>query len=273
MLIIASPAGDQANAGDMALPLKKAASTATITPHRAMYEMTLGSVKNGGNITGVSGRMAFEWADACDGWAVQQHLDLHFIYSQGDETDVSSSEVTWESKDGKRYNFNIRRTSGGKETEQFRGKAVMTDKGGKVTYSVPEGKTAALPAGTIFPSTHTLSMLTKGEAGDHLFTRHVFDGADEIGSDDVSAFIHAQNAEWQTVEATPGPTNNPLLAHPYWPIRMAFFKPSSETGEPDYEMNIDLLPNGVVKTMRIDYGDFSVTGNLISVTPLPDSGC
>ena len=51
---------------------------------------------------------------------------LHFTYADGDESDVTSTEVTWELKDGKRYNFNIRRITDGKETESYRGKATLT---------------------------------------------------------------------------------------------------------------------------------------------------
>ncbi len=67
--------------------------------------------------------------------------------------------------------------------------------------------------------------------------------------------------------------NNPLLSPPSWPVRMAFFKIDTETGEPDYEMNLNLLANGVARTMQIDYGDFSVTGTLSDIEPIPAPGC
>ena len=264
-----SSTGDQAGAVSDGTSKNQVA----LVPHRAIYNMSIGSVKNGGNIMGVSGQMLFEWADVCDGWAVQQHLHLHFTYAEGDESDVSSTQVTWESKDGKKYNFNIRRVNDGKETDVYRGKAVMNDKGGKVTYTVPAGKMDILPAGTVFPSTHTLQLLQKANAGENLFTRRVFDGSDDVGSDDVSAFIHPQNAERQTTGMTEKIMDSPLLAQPYWPVRMAFFKLDTETGEPDYEMNINLLNNGIARTMKIDYGDFSVTGTLTDIQALPSSGC
>ncbi len=245
----------------------------SIAPHRAIYDMSLTSVKNGSNISGVSGRMLFEWADVCDGWAVQQHLKLHFNYAEGDESDVTSTEVTWESKDGKRYNFNIRRVSDGKETERYVGKAVLDKDGGTATYSVPAGKVVKLPADTLFPSAHTSLIIQKAATGDKLFSRPVFDGSDENGLDDVSVFINAPVAHWQETEANPKLKTNTLLSQTAWPVRMAFFKPETETGEPDYEMNLSLLANGVARTMQIDYGDFSVTGVLSDVETLPSPGC
>lgn len=244
-----------------------------ITPHRAIYDMSLTSVKNGSNISTVSGRMLFEWADVCDGWAVQQHLRLHFNYAEGDESDVTSTELTWESKDGTAYNFNVRRLTNGKETEVYRGKASLSAKGGTVTYSEPVGKTTKLPPGTLFPSAHTMLILQKANAGDKFFSRRVFDGSDEVGSDDVSAFIYPQDIKWQSADMGSKLRNNPLLSQPSWPVRMAFFKLDSETGEPDYEMNLNLLNNGIARTMQIDYGDFTVSGKLINIEAMPHSGC
>ena len=271
LLFLALPASAAVNAASAA----QAPSMAKIpfAPHRAIYDMSLASVKNGSNITGVSGRMLFEWADVCDGWAVQQHLRLHFNYAEGDDSDVTSTEVTWEAKDGKRYNFNIRRVSDGKETEHFVGKAETKADGGLATYSVPEGKTEKLIPGTLFPSAHTALILQKAETGDKLFTRRVFDGSDTDGASDVSVFINAPNAHWQEAELDPKLKSNPLLNQTSWPIRLAFFKPDTETGEPDYEMNLNLLSNGIARTMQIDYGDFSVIGVLSDIEALPAPGC
>jgi len=261
----AAPASSEAKAGT---PGK-----AKIAPHRAIYKMALASVKNGSNITGVNGKMLFEWSDVCDGWAVQQHLQLHFSYAEGDESNVTSTVVSWESKDGKRYNFNVRRVSDGKETDIFRGKAVMEKDGGLVTYSAPKDKTMKLTTDTIFPSAHTSVIIEKAEAGEKLFTRRVFDGSDEAGSNDISAFIGPEQAHVETTEMNPKLKNNPLLVQPLWPVRMAFYKLDTETGEPDYEMNLNLLANGVARDMMLDYGDFAVSGVLTNIEPLPPSDC
>ena len=257
---------------------KPAATTkmeeATIAPHRAIYDMTLSSVKNGSNIADVSGKMIFEWADACDGWAIQQHLRLHFNYAEGDVSDVNSNEVTWESKDGKRYNFNIRRVQDGKETEDYRGKATLS--GGdndKAVYSSPEGKVVAFNRETIFPSAHTKMIIEKASNGEHFFTRRVFDGTDEGGSNDVSVFISPPRTQHVEATADEKLDSNPLLAATAWPVHLAFFKIDDDTGEPDYEMDLLLLSNGVARSMKIDYGDFSVTGTLKAIEPLPAPHC
>jgi hypothetical protein len=247
--------------------------TVEITPHRAIYDLALSSVKNGSNISGVDGKMIFEWADACDGWAIQQNLQMHLNYAQGDTSNVASKEVTWESKDGKKYNFNIRRVNDGKETENFRGKAELAGTGSKAIYSHPEGKTVELTTETLFPSAHTQMIISRAEAGEHFFTRRVFDGTEESGSDDVSVFIGPVETTQPTAVAGDKLTTDPLLAATAWPVHMAFFKLNGDSGEPDYEMDLMLLSNGVARSMRIDYGDFSVTGTLKAIEPLSAPHC
>jgi hypothetical protein len=257
-------------------PSVETQSTAVhIAPHRAIYKMSLGGIKNGANISDVSGRMLFEWQDVCDGWAIQQHMQLHFTYANGDsDQDILSTELTWESKDGKQYNFNIRRVTNGKETENYKGKGLLNDDGsGTVTYSNPANKIEKLPVGTLFPSAHTTLIIQKAKLGEKLFTRRVFDGSDEDGSSDISAFISPQQAVSQDASLDSKLKADPLLADAAWPVHMAFFDIGSETGEPDYEMDLNLLPNGVARHMKIDYGDFSVVGSLQEIEPLPAQNC
>ena len=240
--------------------------------------MTLASVKNGSNITDVSGRMLFEWRDVCDGWAIQQHMQLHFTYTEGEDQDITSTELTWEAKDGKSYNFNVRRITDGNETENYRGKATQKADGSvSVTYSTPAGKTAELPAGTLFPSAHTTLILQKAAqmqtGGEKLFTRRVFDGSDKDGSSDISAFVMPQRSIDEATGIDSKLKKSPLLAPAAWPVHMAFFNIDAAGGEPDYEMDLTLLPNGIARHMKIDYGDFSVIGNLSDVESLPAQNC
>lgn len=254
----------------------QATHTLGVVPHRAIYDLSLASAKNGSNVKGVSGKMRFEWNDMCDGWTVQQHMQLHFNLGESGDSTVTSSEITWESKNGDQYNFNIRRVTDGRETEVYRGKATLGPEGGSVVYSVPEGKTEKLPAGSLFPSSHTLLLLQKAQSGEKFFVRHVFDGSDEEGANDVSAFISPQIETTVETDLSGALKDNALLRATEWPIRLAYFKQTGETGETgesDFEMNLHILGNGVAKSVRIDYEDFSVKGTLSALEPLPRHGC
>ncbi|MFA5040199.1 MAG: cell envelope integrity EipB family protein [Bdellovibrionales bacterium] len=246
----------------------------SIAPHRAIYKMSLDSAKNGSNVSDISGRMLFEWRDVCDGWALQQRMQLHFSYVDEDDQEIVSNELTWESKDGKRYSFNVRRSTNGQETDNYHGKAVQNADGTlTVSYDSPEGKKVKFPTGTIFPTAHTKLILQAAAKGEKFFSRRVFDGFDEDGASDISAFIIPQRPlAKETLLKTKG-KKSPILLDKAWPVHLAFFSDATETGEPDYEMDMNLLANGVSHDMKIDYGDFSVTGKLEDIQALKPQVC
>ncbi|MFD1627743.1 cell envelope integrity EipB family protein [Azospirillum griseum] len=242
---------------------------AGIQPHRAIYAMSLLSARNSSKVSDVRGRMMFEWADACDGWTTEQRFQLRFVYSEGDEMAMNTNYTTWEAKDGSRYRFNVRKVINGEVDDDVRGEANLPANGGSGTahFTKPEPQEIDLPAGAMFPTAHTLAILDHARRGERFFSRVIFDGADAEGATEVS-----------TVIGQPGPAKGAakdtlLRDATTWPVRMAFFPSHSESAQPDYEMSLRLLQNGIAESMQIDYGDFTVNAILEKIEALPRSGC
>jgi hypothetical protein len=239
-----------------------------IVPHRALYALSLGSAKNRSGVVGVDGKLAFEWADSCDGWTVEQRYDLRVRYTHGPEIEILTSYVSWESKDGLNYRFNVRRVSNGNKEEEYRGSATLEAKGaaGGVRYTVPEGRHDRMPAGTVFPTEHTELLLERAAAGERLFSRPVFDGATDDGTMLVNAFI-----------AGPLPlrpdAGQPLANAPGWRVRLAFFPLTKESALPEYEVGLALQTNGIARSVELVYDDFVIKGMLDEVERLPAPGC
>jgi len=252
-------------------PDARAAGAPDIVPHRALYEMKLAGTRSSSQVAAVTGRMAFEWADACDGWAIQQRFHLNFQYAEGNQVEMVTNYVTWESKDGTAYRFNVRRTVNGEVEEETRGEAsLFADRqGGVVRYVRPEPTEGDLPPETMFPTAHTLELLRLAVADERFLARIVFDGSDADGPNEVSAAIGTAGP----VRATPGGSGRDLLKAKAYPIRMAFFPLQGTGAEPTYEMSLSLLANGVAESMLIDYGDFRVSGTLRELESLPMPHC
>lgn len=253
--------------------LSEAASK--IVPHKALYKVSLAKARHDSALHDVSGTMLFDMADACDGWTVHQHMQMQFSYEGAERDDVTSAIVTWESKDGKSFVFNIKRTVGGQLNEAYKGRASMASNGGVARYTYPRDKEPlTLPSGVMFPISHTTEILEKAKTGEKLFTKRVFDGSDEEGSAEVSAFIRGTINEIPEVAVPEEVRKNPLvMGQPAWPVRLAFYSPKAPTSEPDYEMDMVLQENGVARSMVIDYGEFSVSGTLIKIEPVESAGC
>lgn len=242
-------------------------SAAAVAPHSASYSLRLASVRSGATIGDVRGEMNFAWGDACDGWTVTQGYQMELFYAQGGELTLESAYATWESKDGEEFSFTLTSGANGFTDKDIRGNAQIDAAGGTAWYRRPEPSQAALPAGTMFPSWHTLRLIDEAQAGRSFFAAQLFDGT-EI--DDPLAEVTAVIGRPQ---AAPEAPLSDLLARPGWPVRMAFFKAGGDGSEPDYEIALTLLDNGIVSRMDIDYGDFVVRATLDRIEPLPASGC
>jgi len=261
--------------------LATAARAADIDPHRALYSLTLGSSKMASGVLGASGAMYYEWGETCDGWTVEQRFRLRITYAESGSSELSSTLVTWESKDGLRYRFNERRLHNGEPDEELHGEAHLdgAGKGGEAEFTKPEAKTLTLAPGVIFPTAHTLVLIDHALGGDQFLARKVFDGSAVENASQITAVIgpkldpgapvNAEDEEKPSDEAA----KSPLLNHPSWRVRLAFFPPDSTAETPDYELGMRLLSNGVSQDMELDYGDYVIKARLDEIEPLSKPSC
>jgi hypothetical protein len=251
------------------------AAGVNIAPHQAIYSLSLESAKSSSGVVAASGAMFYKWGEACDGWTVEQRFRLRIDYAEEDGVDISSSLVTWESLDGLKYRFNERRMRNGQLDEELRGEAHLDGpgQGGVAEFTKPEAATITLAPGVLFPTAHTLFLIGRAQANEQFVARDVFDGSEVENAGEVSAVIGP--ALKPTGGKAPKPFNSPLLQRPSWPIRLAFFPADAKADqtEPDYELSMRLLDNGVSQDMKLDYGDYIIRAKLDEIEALPKPGC
>jgi hypothetical protein len=253
-----------------------AAFAVEIAPHRALYSLTLGSAKSSSGVVGASGAMVYEWGETCDGWTVQQRFRLRLQYAEQDGVEVSSNLVTWESKDGLRYRFNERRLRNGEPDEEIKGEAKLdgTGKGGTAEFSRPEATTLTLAPGVLFPTAHTILLIDRAQAGEQFISKQVFDGATVENASQITAVIGAPLKRGAGAAAGADKTaDNALLKRPSWRVRLAFFPADDKSGQPDYELGMKLLDNGVSQDMSLDYSDYVIRAKLDEIEALPRPTC
>jgi hypothetical protein len=239
--------------------------------HRATYEMRLTGSQNGAEVVDVRGTMTYEWLDACDGWTTTQKSQMKFFYQDGRTIDLGWNLSSWESKDGLRYRFFVRNLTGDKETSAFKGDARLDGPGlgGQAHFTEPKDSTMTLPAGTLFPTAHTITLLNHLTAGDRLLFATVFDGTDDKGMFDISAVLADMPAPEPAIAAL-----SPLVAHgPIYRVGLAFYTPGSSQSTPEHEQTLSIYANGIVGKLSLDYGSFTVGAALTKVEALPAPGC
>ncbi len=247
-----------------AAPLAAHAAPIQLAAHRATYTLSMDQARSG-SVSGVTGTMAYEVTDACDGWAVRQRLDMTLSSRDGQDVKMVSDYLTWESKDGTQLRFHMKQTTDTAVTEQVEGDASMPSPGaaGSIHYTLPEDTTTPIPAGTLFPMAHTAAILAAAEEGKKFLTLPLFDGTGADGAQNTSVFI----SSWGPPSAAPYPE---LAELPSGRVRVAFFARTADAQKPDYEVGMRYWSNGVADGLNMDFSDFVVNGKLSSFTePAP----
>lgn len=239
------------------------AEAVSLVAHQASYGLTLDTARSG-DVTDLSGTMGYEVTDACDGWAVRQRLQMTVGSRDGQDVEMISDYLTWESKDGTKLRFQTKQTTDTAVTEQVQGEANLAAPGGEgeVRYTQPAGKTVKLPAGTLFPMAHTAAIIAAAAEGKKFLSLPLFDGTGSDGAQNTSVII----VNWSGPSASPYPELAELSSGR---VRVAFFPRDKDATSPDYEVGMRYWSNGVADALNMDFSDFVVNGKLKSFKLTP----
>jgi hypothetical protein len=249
-------------------------SAANIASHRGAYELTLQTTSADSDVASVSGGMKFEWTDKCDAWEVKESYLMRVLRQTSSEVDFVAEYVGWESKDGLRYRFQTKRREAG-QIVVVRGNAWLTEVGGPgiAEFEEPRKETFVLPAGTVFPTGHTLILIDKAAREERFDQSLFFDGSEVEGPIPVSAvLLKAQAANPSAVIAKDDSWPS-LLLDLVWPMTVAFFESAESDASAQFELQMVMQANGVATSIVLDYGDFKVDGKLTRLEPVQEAGC
>ena len=262
-------------AGAAASPAVAAPPKVVLVAHRAVYELSLLSSRGMNGVDEARGRLVFEiTGTACDGYATnfRQITQLAGSESQNDRNfDVRSA--SFEAGDGSSLRFS-NDTVRSDKSEHVEGKAQVTPKGVEISVSKPAPASLSAPADTLFPNAHIKRLILEAMGGNHLFSTKVFDGSDNGQKVyDTFAVMGAPVTPEAAAQAEPAASAAELKGHASWPVSLSYFEPGEGERLPAYQMSFVLYDNGVSRTLRLNYGDFSLKGDLKSIEFLKPSAC
>ena len=248
--------------------LSNQAVTATVTPHRAFYEMQLGVADQNSNVQAVSGRSAFTLDRDCDGWRSNEEYLIEFGGKEGRRDRILSRFDSWESDNGDMYSFEISENSSFESAKDFGGFAEIKSGGGDAYFSMADTMAVALPADTYFPMRHLNAIIDSAENDETMLAASVFTGAKP---DDALLSTNTVIGGWRSEEATI--QMGKFGQDGYWPVQIAYFKPTATAAEPEYEIQYSMQPNGVIRRYVIDYGDFTIIAKLLKLESVQTPTC
>ena len=248
-----------------------------LTPHRAVYEMTLDEARSASGITGIDGRMVFEFTGSeCDGYTLNMRMVTQMTDSQGQTnlTDLRSS--TWEEGNGQKFRFQSAQYLNDKLGDVTMGRATRTPPAPavQVKLSQPSHAELNLSGKVLFPTQHSFALMNAAQEGESLLQAEIYDGS-EKGQKvyETTAFI-GKPVPPGSEDKIEAPAKEKGLADLVsWPVSIGYFEAKGGDLTPSYQIDFRLYANGVSRELLIDYGDFSIHGTLSKLDYLKAEAC
>ena len=249
-----------------AFPIVPALAVPALQAHRAVYDLTLKKADDRSGITGITGRMVYEFnGSACEGYTVKFRFVTQI--ATNDNTKLTDQQTTtFEDAEGKTFSFVTKSFVDQNLDKEVKGIATKDAKGLKVDIDKPEKNSLELAA-TQFPTQHLVELIGKAEKGENFYQTNLFDGSEDANKVMTTTVVVGKKTEADKADPE-APALAKLATDKYWPVDIAYFDDSAQNGEevPEYRISFKLHENGITRDLVMDYGDFSMTGKLVNLS-------
>ena len=253
-----------------------AAGPVALASHRAVYDLALAEAGDNASMASVTGRVVMEFSGSeCAGDASQLRFVTQTEAAEGESQGTDSRSTTYESADGKLLEFANETYADDMLAEQSSGKAKREGATVAVSLTKPSSKSLALSHAVVFPAEQMERIIASAEQGEPFVHLDVYDGSEDgetvFETAGVIGKVSTATDDFggETAVAKAG-----MAGMRHWPLTISYFD-KSETGDnaPFYVMSFIVYENGVGRTLKIDYGDFTLAGTLTGLEMLPSAPC
>lgn len=238
-----------------------------LQPHRAVYDISLNKASDRSGITGISGRMVYEFnGSQCEGYTVKFRLVTRI--STTDSMRMTDQQTTtFEDGEGKTFSFVTKSFVDQNLEKEVKGTAHREKDSVSVDIDKPEPNKVTLGP-TQFPTQHMFELIDKAAKGENFYETSLYDGSEDADRVMLTTVVIGK--------AAPVDRNDPELPalsrldkDGFWPVDIAYFNSDgSDGGEemPDYRISFKMHPNGLTRDLQMDYGDFTMSGKLVDLS-------
>jgi hypothetical protein len=246
-----------------------------LATYRAVHDLTLDPDKDSPGVASVNARLVTEFAGSeCAGYTTTTRFVTQAVDADGDKKVNDSRTVTFETQDG-RLDFDNQSYDDGKLDQVSRGTAQRSDAGVSVKLAKPDRKTITFPADLEFPTGQVAIALDAARAGKHFLAFTGYDGLDDGESPSPTTIvIGAASTDPSDVGDETAIAEAGFAAMPHWPVTISYFSAAAGTDNtPDYTMSAIMYDNGIMRQLKLNYGNFALVGKLVQLDLLPAKSC
>lgn len=252
--------------------LQALADDILLAGHRAVYNLSLLKSKGAKAPIQVQGSIVFEFSGSeCQGY-VQNFHQLTEIQPAEGQTKVSEvSSATYEEPLSRGFRFRTATKIDNGLSEKLEGIAIKENRNLVIHIKNKPVSQLNFQGEVLFPSEHLRAILEAAFTRRNLLEARVYDGSGQ--GDKV---MQTLSIIGKPIEGTPSerPTqSDQLKGLKRWPVVISYFDVSHVDGQPIYSLSFDLYSNGVSRALKLDYGDFVLSGELVELNFSSISKC
>jgi hypothetical protein len=243
----------------------------TLVPHRAIYDLSLGTTRANSQLAGVRGRILYDFGgSACQGYSLDFRQVSELDSGEGKVSTSDLRSTTWEGADAKSFKFTSQNFVDENLVDSVNGRAERETTKTAVALEKPQQKSLSLAQGVVFPTEHMVRVIKAARAGQAVLSFPVYDGSDTGDKvfDTLTVIGHEIKADERGHDdAAAGEPK--LAAVPRWPVTVSYFeRGKTENGTeqtPAYAISFELYANGISRALALDYNNFVINGKLASL--------
>ena len=242
-----------------------------LVPHRVAYDLALESNPQMSDLSvNMKGRMVYEFTgNACEGYTVNFRFVLETGDGEGNSAVTDLRNKNFESGDSQSFNFQSQTFVNEVQTEDVNGTATRDGDKVNVKLKLTENSEFTVDKPVMFPTAQLMKTLAEAEKGTTVFSDDIYDGSD--GGQHV---FHTSTVIGSARTTPPDESEKPIGDLRRWPVTVSYFGADAGSDQPpDYSISFDLWENGVSSKMRLDYGDFVLSGKIAHFELLPETAC
>ncbi len=244
---------------------------AVLAPHRAVYRLMLGETGAGSNVSDIRGQLVYDFqGSVCLGYTLNTRLVTEVFDRDGKPSVSDIRSESWEDANGEHFRFATSQFADGKLAESTKGTAHRQPQHPDtvtVRLEKPQRASITLTGNILFPTQHSLHLLKAAMAGLPRLQADIYDGSEKGAKVYETTSLIGGPLELSANSQLPSVKNSDALdAVPSWPVVVSYYDQTpKKDGLPAYEISFRMYSNGVSRKLKLDYGTFSLDGELSSI--------
>ena len=247
-----------------------------LASYRAIYDLALDDTAKESDVGNLAGRLVTEFTGSeCAGYKAKLRFVTSMDNSDGQQEVTDSRSTTFEAGDGHHFTFTNETYSNEGLVEQSVGTADRSAGGVAVALTKPDRKHFGLAVGVAFPTEQIAKVLDAARAGEKFVSIDVYDGSEDGQTVfATAAVIGPGSSAPDDVGDEKAIADAGISGLRHWPVTISYFdKKKGGESTPFYVMSFVVYEDGVGRKLKIDYGDFAISGKLTGLQILPADPC